>query len=112
VTLKGLLLAGKPSGREPVKQEIQNLLDDSCWAIFTEGRFKLTRFGCDELIAYSGADELFRTLTDSSFMGRPAAIPEGINFLVPCSRYSPAEPLNERAAEPLGTGNKPGRSLR
>ncbi len=107
-----VIAADKPSEPKPLKQEIQKLLDDLCWATFTEGRFKLTRFGCDELIAYSGADELFRTLPDSSFMGRPAAIPEGVHFLVRCPRFSPAEPLNERAAEPLGRGNKPDRPVR
>ena len=108
-----LLVGDEPSGHRPMKQELQKLLDDYCWATFTRGRFEITRFGCDELIAEISADELFRSLPEMSFMGGAAAeIREGIDLLVPRSRFPRAAPLGRPAAEDLGPENKPGRSLR
>lgn len=108
-----LLVGDTPSGHKPMKREIQKLLDDYCWATFTRGRFEITRFGCDELIAEIHADDLFHSLPDMSFLGYAAAeIPEGIDLLVPCRRYLRAAPLHRPAAEHLGPEDKPGRSLR
>ncbi len=108
-----LLVGDKPSGRKPAKQEIQKLLDGYCWATFTGGRFKVTRFGCDELIAEVRVEDLFRSLPDMHSMGGTASeIPEGVEFLVPCSRYPRTPPLDKPAAEYLNPENKPGRYVR
>jgi hypothetical protein len=108
-----LLVGGRAGGSKPMKQAIQELLDSYCWATFTEGRFRITRFGCAELLAEVSVEELVRSLPDRDSMGGPAMeISEGVEVLVPGRPSRSATPRGEPAAGHLDPESKPVRSLR
>lgn len=96
-----------------MKQEIMDLLDMWCWATFTEGRFKITRFYGDELLAEVSVDEFFRNSTDMQLMGvTPTDIPEGVEYLVPSRRYTDPEERHKQYAKYIDPDKKPRGYLR
>lgn len=68
-----------------MKKQIQEVLDIWCWATFTDGRFVITRFCGDEVLAKVSAEELYR---NSFPQYRPRDVFEGLEFLVPGGRYT------------------------
>jgi hypothetical protein len=96
-----------------MKKEITDLLDLWCWATFTEGRFMITRFYGDELLAEVSVDEFFRNSTDMQLMGvTPADIPEGVEYLVPSRRYTDPEERHKQYAKYIDPDKKPRGYLR
>jgi hypothetical protein len=71
-----------------MRQQIQEVLNLWCWATFTQGSFRITRFGCDEQLAVVSAEDFFKNSTDKP---GEADIPEGTEYLVPSRRYTDPE---------------------
>jgi hypothetical protein len=78
-----------------MKEEILDVLGLWCWATFTNGVFKITRFCGEEVLAEVSIDEFFRNSTDIQRMGVTAAeLPEGLPrslILGPAARDRDAE---------------------
>lgn len=68
-----------------MKKQIQKVLDIWCWATFTDGRFVITHFCGNDVLAEVSAEELCR---NSFPQYRPHDVFEGLEFLVPSGRYT------------------------
>lgn len=79
-----------------MKKQLQKVLNLWCWATFTNGRFVITHFCGDEVIAEVSADEFY----GSSFPDyRTRDVFEGLEFLVPSGRYTIPGERDKHAAQ-------------
>jgi hypothetical protein len=75
-----------------MRREIQDVLEGWCWCAFDGGTFRITKFGCNELLAEIPVEDFLRTNypEDKSLMGLAASdIPEGTEYLLTSGAYSP-----------------------
>ena len=74
-----------------MRQKMQRTLDQWCWLVFTEGRFRVTRLCSDELLAEFGVEDFLRDHypRDQGLKDLTAAdIPENMDYLFPVWRYA------------------------
>jgi hypothetical protein len=79
-----------------VKKEIQKVLNLWCWATFTDGRFVITRFCGDEVLAEVSADKFYR---DSFEQYQASDVFEGLEYLVTAGRYTIPGERDKRTAQ-------------
>lgn len=68
-----------------MKEQIQKVLNLWCWGTFTDGRFIITHFCGNEIIAEVSAEEFYR---NSFPQYRPSDVFEGLEYLVTAGRYT------------------------
>ncbi len=79
-----------------MKKQIQQVLDLWCWATFTNGKFVITRFCGDEVLAEIPADKFYR---DSFDQYQASDVFEGLEYLVTAGRYTIPGERDKRTAQ-------------
>ncbi len=75
-----------------MRQEIQDVLDGWCWCTWGGGKFRVTKFGCNEPLAEITVEDFLRTNypEDKGLTGLTASdIPEGTEYLLTSGAYTP-----------------------